>query len=566
MVSAALAGKWSSEFLTSSRRVVIVASSTSSTMMCKLQSTNSSRCSNCSTIQRHYSVHSGSGCDYCLLHVSLLLGTAGRHVLTYYRWCFGRKLPGVNAFINKQQSQMIEKLQVKSMSNKKDCMTRLPKEGLGLAVLNKLEEAERMDKPWKGKCSGTVYMGGETYERHLSIILAAYSRFAHTNPLHPDVFPSISQFEAEVVAMTAALLGGDLAQSGGQVCGNMTSGGTESILMAVKASRDFMRATRNVTNPEMIVAVSAHSAYDKAAQYFGIRLRRTKVGKDYRADVSAMRRLVNRNTILLVGSAPGFPHGVIDPIEASSVCLYPQELSNLALSRGICLHVDCCLGGYVLPFAKRLGYPICSFDFSLPGVTSISVDVHKYGLGPKGTSTVLYRNHELRRSQSGQGACMYHHLQLEAALEASLPELGLQCLPFGENGYMKATKQFMEASRRIAEGIEAIEGLQVLGRPDMTVVAFASMDADIFMINDMMSAKGWNLNALQRPSSLHICVTLQHVDIVDEFLEDLTSSVKSVKASPEAIKHGMAPIYGAAARMPHRGAVRDLLIAYLDSS
>eukprot|EP00850_Spirogloea_muscicola_P000155 SM000001S04557 [mRNA] locus=s1:935617:940329:+ [translate_table: standard] len=504
-----------------------------------------------------------SQCVQLLNVITVFIQDQGVTTACYtFLFYLARKLPGVNAYIHKQQNQMIDKLQVKSMSKKKEYLTRLPKEGLGLAVLNKLEEAERMDKPWKGKCSGTVYMGGETYERHVSIILAAYSRFAHTNPLHPDVFPSITQFEAEVVAMTAALLGGNRAQSGGQVCGNMTSGGTESILMAVKSSRDFMRATRNVTNPEMIVAVSAHSAYDKAAQYFGIRLRRTKVGKDYRADVSAMRRLVNRNTILLVGSAPGFPHGVIDPIE---------ELSNLALSRGICLHVDCCLGGYVLPFAKRLGYPICSFDFSLPGVTSISVDVHKYGLGPKGTSTVLYRNHELRRHQFVAVTEWSGGLYVSPSAAGSRPG-GLiagawaAMLAIGENGYMKATKQLMEASRRIAEGIGKIEGLQVLGRPDMTVVAFASMDADIFMINDMMSAKGWSLNALQRPSSLHICVTLQHVDIVDEFLEDLTSSVKSVKASPEAIKDGMAPIYGAAARMPHRGAVRDLLIAYLDSS
>jgi sphinganine-1-phosphate aldolase len=190
------------------------------------------------------------------------------------------------------------------------------------------------------------YIGGSESEGHFSLVNEAYCLFAHTNPLHPDVFPSVTRFEAEVVAMTAALFGSKQSASGDQVCGNMTSGGTESILMAVKTTRDFMKATRGVTEPEIIVAVSAHSAYDKAAQYFKITVRRAPVGEDLKVDVKAAKKLVNRNTIMIVGSAPGFPHGVIDPI---------KELSALALEKRIGLHVDLCLGGFVLPFARKLG-------------------------------------------------------------------------------------------------------------------------------------------------------------------------------------------------------------------
>jgi len=390
----------------------------------------------------------------------------------------------------------------------------------------------------------------------------AYCMFAHTNPLHPDVFPSIPRFEAEVVAMTAAMLGSKLQASGGQVCGNMTSGGTESILMAVKSTRDFMRATRGITAPEMVIPQSAHSAYDKAAQYFQIKLRRAPVAANFRADVKAMKRLINKNTIMLVGSCPGFPHGVIDPIE---------EISALALQYKVCLHVDLCLGGFVLPFAKKLGYPIPPFDFRVPGVTSISIDVHKYGLGPKGTSTVLYRNHEIRKYQfvavSEWSGGLYISPSMAGSRAGALIAgawASMMCL--GENGYLDITRKLMDTARKIELGVGDIEGLYVLGKPDMTVIAFASKEVNIYKVNSAMAEKGWSLNALHKPESVHICITLQHLNVVDDFLSDLSDSVKYVRNNPDKFGDGMAPIYGAAATMPDRGSVRDLLIAYMDGT
>ncbi|KAL8520208.1 hypothetical protein ACS0TY_010935 [Phlomoides rotata] len=299
-------------------------------------------------------------------------------------------VPGVQRYIDAEKQKVVDQLQGSGKSKRDGWMTELPRAGLGDEVIDKMKDEKQKDVAWQGKCSGTVYIAGHEQEGHFSLINEACSMFAHTNPLHLDVFQSVVRFEAEVVMMTAALLGSKEKASGGQICGNMTSGGTESILLAVKTSRDYMKAKKGITNPEMIIPISAHSAYDKAAQYFKIKLWRVPVGQDFKADVRSIKRHVNRNTILIVGSAPGFPHGIIDPIE---------ELGELASTYGICFHVDLCLGGFVLPFARKLGYPVPPFDFSVQGVTSISVDVHKYGLAPKGTSVVLYRNHEMRKHQ-----------------------------------------------------------------------------------------------------------------------------------------------------------------------
>ncbi|KAH8946734.1 hypothetical protein BDL97_11G001400 [Sphagnum fallax] len=482
--------------------------------------------------------------------------------LTMIAFRFIKLIPGANDYIKKEQAKVIDKLQSSAKAEKLCWASELPGEGLGPLVLEQMKEIKSRDKHWQGHCSGAVYIGGNESEGHFALVNEAYSIFSHTNPLHPDLFPSIARFEAEVVAMTAAMLGSKSKSSGGQVCGNMTSGGTESILMAVKSTRDFMRATRGITAPEMIIPESAHSAYDKAAQYFEIKLRRAPVTSDFHADVKAIKRLINKNTIMIVGSAPGFPHGIIDPIE---------EIAALALQFGICMHVDLCLGGFVLPFAQKLGYPIPPFDFQVPGVTSISVDVHKYGLAPKGTSTVLYRNHELRQFQFVAVTEWSGGLYISPSMAGSrsgglIAGAWAAMISLGENGYIEIVRKLMETSKKIEAGIKKIEGLYVLGKPEMTVIAFGSRDIDIYKINDVMASKGWSLNALHKPSSVHICVTLQHVDIVDDFLDDLAAAVTTVRENPGKFEDGMAPIYGAAAKMPDRGTVRDILVAYMDST
>ncbi|XP_051122595.1 sphingosine-1-phosphate lyase [Andrographis paniculata] len=475
---------------------------------------------------------------------------------------FVKSVPGVKKYIDSEKQKVVDKLQGSTKSKRDGWLTELPSTGLKVEVISKLKEQKQKDVAWEGKCSGTVYIAGNEQEGHFSIINEACSMFAHTNPLHLDVFPSVVKFEAEVVAMTAKLLGSKEKVSGGQVCGNMTSGGTESILLAVKTSRDYMKAKKGITNPEMIIPVSAHSAYDKAAQYFKIKLWRVPVDQDFRADVKAIKKRINKNTILIIGSAPGYPHGIIDPIE---------ELGELASAHGICLHVDLCLGGFVLPFARKLGYPVPPFDFSVQGVTSISVDVHKYGLAPKGTSVVLYRDHDIRKHQFVAVTEWTGGLYISPTIAGSRPG-GLiagawaAMMSLGLEGYLKNTREIMEASKKIENGVRQIPELFVIGRPDMTIVAFGSDILDIFEVNDAMSSKGWHLNALQRPNSIHICVTLQHVNVTEEFLHDLRSSVQTVKANPGPVKGGLAPIYGAAGRMPDRAMVQDLLVDYMDTT
>ena len=275
-------------------------------------------------------------------------------------------LPGLRGFVAKHQAATVAKLRASLQKKGKDDPTLLilPKQGLSAAqVTQQLAHKSRNDLKFaegESKASGAVYLAGTAHQLLLNQI---YSQFSITNPMHSDMFPSVRQMEGEVVAMTASLLGGG-PTGDPEVCGAMTSGGTESILTAVKAARDYMAATRGITQPEMIIAVSAHAAFIKAAEYFKITAVKLPVGADYRLSAKAVKRAITKNTVLVVASSPGFPHGVMDHVE---------DIAEVARKKGVLCHVDSCLGGFVLPFARDLGYHVPPFDFSVPGVTSISV-------------------------------------------------------------------------------------------------------------------------------------------------------------------------------------------------
>src|SRR3990172_8019315 len=298
-----------------------------------------------------------------------------------------RAIPSVKQKIESDYDEIMTELEhsVKPYKDSFPTAARLPEAGRSreevIAEMEAMREKEEVK--WKdGFVSGAVYHGDE---EHINFLNRIYAINSQSNPLHSDVWPSAAKFEAEIVAMTADVLGG-----GSETCGTVTSGGTESILLAMKTYRDWARDTKGITSPEIVAPVTAHVAFDKAAQYFGMKIVRVPVDASCRADMSAVKRALNRNTVAIVGSAPGFPHGVIDPI---------AEMSELARQRGIGFHTDACLGGVVLPWAEKLGYPVPGFDFRLPGVTSISGDTHKYGYAAKGTSVLLYRNKDLRRRQ-----------------------------------------------------------------------------------------------------------------------------------------------------------------------
>ncbi|UCG46134.1 MAG: aminotransferase class V-fold PLP-dependent enzyme [Phycisphaerales bacterium] len=413
----------------------------------------------------------------------------------------------------------------------------------------------------KGFVSGAVYSGDD---EHISFLNEVYAIQSQSNPLHPDVWPSSTKYEAEIVAMTAEMLGARTAsESTGadkEICGVVTSGGTESILLAVKAYRDRARAVRGVKKPEIIVPSTAHAAFDKAAQYLNVKIIHVPVGDDFAADVEATAKAVTASTIAIAGSAPSFPHGAIDPI---------ARLSELAARRKVGFHTDACLGGFVLPWAKKLGYDVPPFDFELPGVTSISADTHKYGYAPKGTSVLLYKDSDLRHYQYFKAADWPGGLYYSPTLAGSRPgALSAACwaamVAIGKTGYMQATQKIMQTASAIKNEIKKMSDLFLLGEP-LWVIAFGSKTLDIYRVMDCMTTKGWSLNALHKPPCLHLCVTLRHTQpgVAERFVRDLNEAIEHVKANPQA-EGGMAPIYGMAATLPVRTVVEDLLDRYID--
>ena len=437
---------------------------------------------------------------------------------------------------------------------------RLPETGLGRDEIAGLGEqlAALEEHRWRdGYASGAVYHGDPDHVAFLNRVYAAHSQ---SNPLHPDLFPSATKFEAEIVSMTAQMLGASHASPEAPVVGTVSSGGTESILLAMKAYRDFAREHRGIAEPEIVAPTSAHAAFDKAARFFDMPLVRVEVGADFTADVAAMADAVTDRTAVVVGSAPGFPHGVIDPI---------PELAALAAERGVGCHVDACLGGFIVPWAERLGYPIPPFDFRLPGVTSMSADTHKYGYAAKGTSVVLYRGNELRQSQFYTVTDWPGGLYLSPTLAGSRPgALSAACwaalVSIGEEGYLDAARRILETGARVRDGIAAIAGLHVLGDP-LWVIAFATDEGlDVYQVLENMGRRGWSLNGLQRPAAVHIAITLRHTmpGVADRFLADLAASVDEVRADPD-VHTGMAPVYGMAASLPE-DLVRGMLGGYLD--
>jgi len=429
---------------------------------------------------------------------------------------------------------------------------QLPKSGTSRSeVLSALDRARENDAKWRqGRTFSLVYWAGDDI---LELLQAAFFKYFSENALNPLAFPSLRRFETEVVGMAGSMLGHEDA------AGSMTSGGTESILMAVKTARDWARAEKNITEPEMIVPESVHPAFEKAGHYFNVRVLHAPVDASGRVDVDAMKKMITDKTIMLVGSAPSYPHGVVDPI---------ADIGALAQENGILCHVDACVGGFMLPFARKLGRDIPPFDFAVPGVTSMSADIHKYGWAAKGASVILYRTRELRRHQfvvytdwSGglYGSPSFPGTRPGGPIAAAWAVMNY----LGEEGYMRLAKKTLDASDAILAAIREMPELRVMGNPAMSVFAFASDVVDIYALGDAMQEKGWHLDRQQRPPTLHMMITPAHEKLVGEIISDLRSCVSTVKrgAAPE----GTAAMYGMLGSLPDRGMVRDIVMQVLDT-
>ncbi|ORX87269.1 PLP-dependent transferase [Basidiobolus meristosporus CBS 931.73] len=469
-----------------------------------------------------------------------------------------RMIPSVQNKIQTEVNKTLKDMEHSVISNDPEQKKYLTLPEMGLdeqALRSELQRYRDMGTiDWTaGQISGTIYHAEEKINELSS---EAYAIFSQSNPLHADIFPGVRQMEAEVISMVL-----NMYNAPSDAGGAMTSGGTESILMACRAYREMGRELKGITEPEMIVPVTGHAAFDKAADYFGIRLVHVPVDKKtWKVDIKAVKRAINWNTVMIVGSAIGFPHGIIDDV---------PELAKIAVKYNIPLHVDCCLGGFLLPFMEKAGFTIPPFDFRVPGVTSISCDTHKYGFAPKGSSVIMYASKKTRQFQYFVAQSWTGGIYASPTIPGSRPgALVAGCwtamTKMGLSGYVDSTQRIVQAAQEIKRGVLAMEDLFVFGDPLVSVVAFGSHNLNIYAINDAMSSRGWSLNALQNPPAMHIACTLATVPTVDQFLKDLADSVAQVKNNPSQDAGSTAAMYGSAATIPDKSILDDVVKGYLD--
>lgn len=435
---------------------------------------------------------------------------------------------------------------------------RIPEQGLDKTqLLSTMETFREGDASWKtGRTFSMVYFAGE---EHLAFLKNAHNLFFSENGLNPMAFRSLQKMEREVVQMTASMLNGPSS-----AVGTMTSGGTESILLAVKTYRDKARAEKPwVKRPEILAPTTLHVAFDKACHYFDVTLKHAPLADDFRVDVDAMRAMVNKNTILLAASAPQYPHGVIDPI---------TDVAALARAHDLPMHVDACVGGFILPWVEKAGYPLPPFDFRVDGVTSMSADVHKYGFAAKGASVLLYRDMNFLRHQFFVATDWPGGIYASPTMPGTRPGGAIAAawaslMAMGEHGFVEQARGAMEAAKKLRDGIDAIDGLRVLGEPVATIVTYASNDKriDIFAVADRLADRGWSIDRQQHPSCIHCTVTGHHLGVVDEYLRDVRDAVDYVRAHPEVRARGNAAMYGMMAKVPFRGMIRKSVMQVMEA-
>ena len=400
-------------------------------------------------------------------------------------------------------------------------MKPLPPKGIPPPqVFDELESLRADDVDWRnGKVFSLAYYAGP---QAIAVAEDAYRRFSGENALSTDAFPSLRIMQQDVLSMVGPWLGAHKDSAG-----FMTSGGTESILMVVKAARDQFAQTRGVTTPNIVLPTSAHAAFEKACHYFGVESRRSAVGQDWRADIAAMERLIDDNTLMLVASAPQYPQGVVDDVTG---------IAALASQHGINCHVDACMGGVTLAYLVKLGHPIPAWNLSVPGVTSISVDLHKYGYTSKGASVVMYSSKSLRSHQgfftdNWLGGMYASSGMLGTKSGGSIASAWAVLRHLGDDGYTALVQQTRNATEQLANHIVAHPHLVLRAYPDSTLICFGAADPsalNVFAVADQLRIRGWYVDRQTPPDSLHCTVNAIHNDKIDAFVVDLDASIESV--------------------------------------
>lgn len=437
--------------------------------------------------------------------------------------------------INQEKSKF--RLQIKNelnepiIENSLHIFDKIPEKREGEDIIRLIKDYSKLGKfnSEEGKVSGTVYSNDKKLNHLMTSLFPIYYR---SNPLHPDIFPGVRKMEAEIVQMTAHLF-----HSKNPCAGSFTSGGTESIILACKSYRDLARKNGNY-NPSILVSTSGHAAYWKACEYLGIEIIEVpydneidydilkdnkNINLDYgKLKLDIVKKYIKRNTVAIITSAPTFHFGIIDEIE---------EIGDYCKHYGINLHVDMCLGGFILPFIEKYK----KISFLNKGITSISVDTHKYGCGPKGGSVILYRDEEIFKNQ------MFVKEDWTGGIYGTSNISGSRCgniisltwatmLSIGSEGYRENAEKIITMTKNLKTKLENTLGIFVYGNPEVCIVAVGSEEFDIYLLSDELKEKGWNLNVLQNPSSFHFCITNCHTEkIINEFVEDIKSSIQNVR-------------------------------------
>jgi sphinganine-1-phosphate aldolase len=385
-----------------------------------------------------------------------------------------------------------------------------------------LRNAKNDDFSWRdGRLPLYVYFRDQEL---LNVSRDAYMLFFSENALGKKAFPSLTKLESDVIEMAL-----DLFNAGAGAGGSFTSGGTESIFLAVKTARDWARANRpDIKRPVAVLPESAHAAFNKAGHYLNVDIVRVPVGQSFRADIAAMAGAITDQTIFIVGSAPGYPHGVFDPIE---------ELGQLALEKDVWLHIDACFGGFLAPFARRIRRDIPAFDFEVPGVRSLSADIHKYGYGAKGASVVLYADAGLKAYQGFEFRDWPRGYYATETFPGTRPGGAIASAwavmnYLGHEGYMDIARTIMDTKDRLVAGVNAIDGLCVVEPSDLCIMLYHSIDPalDINAIGDALLERGWFVGRCVRPEAIHLGLNTVHAPVVDAYLADLREAVEDVRA------------------------------------
>jgi sphinganine-1-phosphate aldolase len=406
------------------------------------------------------------------------------------------------------------------------------------------------------KLSGTLYNTPNQDETKL--LKGVMDIYYKTNPLHADIYPSLITMEKDIVKMTKHLL--NCPEEKG--FGTLTTGGTESIILALYGYREYARKYKGITRPEVVVLKTVHPAFDKGCYYLGIKLKKVDVDKNNNINKTQLEWYVNHNTIVVVGSVPSFPHGLIDDISLLNSVVKPYNIP---------IHIDACLGGFIFPFIDGLG----AFDFRIPGVQSVSLDTHKYGCCPKGSSVLLFRDKEFFEScyfiQSEWCGGIYATTNITGSRSGLNLAWTWALLTYqGENTLKTQAIKISKNVLKIRQAFQNDYDIFIFGEPQLCVVGFGSHTVNIYSVSGKMKEKGWNLNELQNPSSFHFCLTNCHTDeIIDEFITDLKSSLDQVVNEKTGNNHNntkeTSSIYGTTQRVPDQSIVDFVVKVYLNT-